>query len=198
MSSSSPSASSGSSSSRKRSSADLSTDPFHLPDSDDDESADAPTHKKGRLSSDALESDELDASPPDFSTPPRVSRTLDINMRQVKTSKPDAFEAMMGLARAPQTSKEANKTILARLVQSQPALTRSDLHPRNLTSANKSKPINELLGITYNAHRMRLLTSSQLKHLLTKLEGEGHTDMPDGCRITKRTLKKGASKAPFR
>jgi hypothetical protein len=181
MSSSSPSASSGSSSSRKRSSADLSTDPFHLPDSDDDESADAPTHKKGRLSSDALESDELDASPPDFSTPPRVSRTLDINMRQVKTSKPDAFEA-----------------ILARLVQSQPALTRSDLHPRNLTSANKSKPINELLGITYNAHRMRLLTSSQLKHLLTKLEGEGHTDMPDGCRITKRTLKKGASKAPFR
>jgi len=176
---------------RTRSPAARADDPFHLPDSDDEDTAE-PTPKRSRLSTDVSES-ELDASPPDFSTPPQSTRELDIKMQQVKTNKPNAFEAMMGLARAPQTSTEAS-ALLARYVQNQPALSHVDLHPRNLTNATKNNPLTELLGNTYNAHRMRLLTSTQLQHLMQKLVDEGYTDMPDGCRITNRTLKKGATK----
>jgi len=74
------------------------------------------------------------------------------------------------------------ESLMDDLLRNQPAVPPANVHPRN-------KGKNGGVGKTYNAHRMRLLSNGQLKHLKKKLDDAGHDVMPDGCWITKRTKK---------
>jgi len=74
------------------------------------------------------------------------------------------------------------ESLTAETLRNQPVVPASNIHPRN-------KGKNGGVGMIYNAHRMKLLSNGQLKHLKNKLDDAGYKVMPDGCWITARTKK---------
>jgi hypothetical protein len=79
--------------------------------------------------------------------------------------------------------------LIKQLMDAQPTVAEVDVHPRNKDRFKAGGLARDLIGKTYNAHRMRMLSVKQLQDLQTKLVKAGWNVMPDGCWVAKGTVK---------
>jgi hypothetical protein len=104
---------------------------------------------------------------------------------KTKRDRDDDFEDDSELMKAVKRMKEsreaeANRPDARSYLASQPLIRAPDLHPRNKFKDGG-------IGKIYNAHRIRVLTPAQVRHLLRKVQTRA---MPDGCHVVTKPVVK--------
>ena len=143
-----------------------------------------------RVFSEESVADEVDFDTPS-STPVRKGRpkgTKNTKLKSIST-----FDLPQSTRSDIITDADEAKEVLREMTHNQPAVALTHIHPRN--KDRKQKQSGSLVGRVYNAHRMRLLSLSQLGFLKQKLDEVGCVVKPDGCWVANAGKKKRATVA---
>jgi len=185
-----------------------------IPDTDEDDvfyesPPPSPVKKKRKTSPRHTRSDEDEADKDFVSLSSSSSSSSDVDsdsrvssVRPVKRGRPHGTKntklKSISTSALPHTTRSAiikdadvAKDELKELMRNQPAVQLSHIHPRNKDRSRKQAT--DVIGRVYNAHRMRLLSLSQLGFLKQKLDEIGCTVMPDGCWVANAGKKNRAT-----